>query len=112
MKMRTVVLLFAVACAALLTPAPAAACPPCSQGPGQWTAQPCVTYNCSFCGFCSYCCGRLHIGCGYCDAALAAGGPEGLAAFSLPSPVGSEMDRADIAALFEQSSTPISAACR
>lgn len=75
-------------------------------------AQPCITGNCSFCGFCSYCCGTQHIGCGYCNADLVAGAPDGLAAFSLPTPSGNEMDGVSITALFEQSSTPVSAACR
>jgi hypothetical protein len=43
----------------------ASACPTCLDH-SAWKATPCVTYNCSPCGFCSYCCGRHGIGCQYC----------------------------------------------
>lgn len=47
----------------------ATACPPCANY-WQWTATPCLTTNCSHCGFCSYCCGRFGIGCSNCELFL------------------------------------------
>jgi hypothetical protein len=44
---------------------PGATCPPCSHFE-MWTATPCSPYNCSPCGFCSYCCFRYDIGCEHC----------------------------------------------
>lgn len=48
-----------------LAPAPVSACPPCANHE-MWNPN-CALGGCSYCAFCSYCCGRYGIGCQYCD---------------------------------------------
>ncbi len=72
-RKRVLLLTIAVGLMLLVGVSPASACPTCSN-PAAWGATPCLTTNCSLCGYCAYCCGRLGIGCGFCCRDCGPGG--------------------------------------